>query len=71
MDPKKLIMWREYFGLTIAQMSRAMGVHRNTYTKWESGERTINAAAARLVETMGWLADVGWLSNYLDRFAKL
>ena len=53
-------------GLSINEMARACGVHRQTWVKWERGERSPDAAALRLIHALLWLADRGLLTDYLD-----
>ena len=43
---------RQRLGLSIAEMARRCGVHRNTWAKWEREERRPNAAARRLIEIL-------------------
>lgn len=52
--------------LSIADMARALGVHRQTYVKWERGEQKPPAVAIRLVKTLLWLHDIGMFSDYLE-----
>lgn len=46
---------RQKLGLSIAEMARAMGVHRDTWGKWERGAREPDNAAMRLMELLCWL----------------
>lgn len=46
---------RQTLGLSIAEMARAMGVHRQTWTKWERDERQPDKAAAQLMRLLCWL----------------
>lgn len=46
---------RQTLGLSIAEMARAMGVHRQTWTKWERDERQPDKAAAQLMDLLCWL----------------
>lgn len=48
---------RQKLGLSIAEMAQACGVHRQTWTKWERGERSPDAAAVRLISLLVWLHD--------------
>ncbi len=48
---------RQKLGLSRAEMARAMGVHRETWAKWERGEREPDSAAVRLMELLCWLHD--------------
>lgn len=49
-------------GLNQQQMADAMGVHRQTWVKWERGEREMNASARRLLAILVILNDAGMLS---------
>ena len=53
-EPKEA---RQTLGLSIAEMARAMGVHRQTWTKWERGERQPDNAAIQLMQLLCWLHD--------------
>jgi len=48
---------RKKLGLSIVEMARAMGVHRQTWTKWERGERQPDKAALQLMRLLCWLHD--------------
>lgn len=48
---------RQKLGLSIAEMAQACGVHRQTWTKWERGEREPDKAAQRLIKVLVWLHD--------------
>lgn len=48
---------RQKLGLSIAEMARAMGVHRQTWTKWERGERQPDKASLQLMQLLCWLRD--------------
>lgn len=50
---------RKRLGLSIADMAKACGVHRQTWIKWEKGERHPEAAARRLISLLEWLHDQG------------
>ena len=52
MDPAQV---RQSMGLSIKEMAHIMGVHRQTWTKWERGERRPDNAAVRLMELLCWL----------------
>ncbi len=72
MKPINLKHSREALGLNQSEMARAMGVHRNTWIKWERGEdgRQITASPARLVKTLLWLEDMNLLELYLEFFKE-
>jgi transcriptional regulator with XRE-family HTH domain len=59
------IMAREILGLNQGTMAAAMGVHRNTWGKWEREEQRITAAPSRLIEVFLWLQSRGLLADYL------
>lgn len=46
---------RQALGLSIAEMARAMGVHRQTWVKWEREERQPNDSAVQLMRLLVWL----------------
>jgi transcriptional regulator with XRE-family HTH domain len=56
---------RENLGLNQTQMAEAMGVHRNTWLKWERGEQQISAAPARLIQVFLWLNSKNMLNSFL------
>lgn len=45
-------MWRLAKELTIADMSKALGVHPNTYAKWEKHPERISFAVAEKIATI-------------------
>jgi len=55
-------------GLNQSQMSKSLGVHRQTWVKWERGERKPDAVAIRLIDTLLWLNSINMLSDYLEYF---
>ena len=54
LTPKQV---RESIGLSINEIARAMGVHRQTWIKWERGERKPDNAAAQFMGLLCWLHD--------------
>jgi DNA-binding transcriptional regulator YiaG len=46
---------RQNLGLSREEMAAAMGVHYETWAKWERGQRQPDRAAVRLMEMMCWL----------------
>lgn len=46
---------RQTLGLTINEAARACGVHRQTWVKWERGERKPDNVALQLVRLLLWL----------------
>lgn len=54
-------------GLGLNQMAAAMGIHRQTWVKWERGERTPDNAALRLIEALQFMFERGCLSEFLER----
>lgn len=48
---------RQTLGLSIEEMARAMGVHRQTLVKWERGERKPDNAAEQLMRLLLWLRE--------------
>jgi transcriptional regulator with XRE-family HTH domain len=59
------IMAREILGMNQSTMAAAMGVHRNTWGKWEREEQRITAAPSRLIEVFVWMQSRGLLVDYL------
>lgn len=57
-------------GLSQPEMTKAMGVARGTWLKWERGERDITAAPCRLLKTLLWLHEKGLLADYIEKFSK-
>lgn len=57
---------RQELGLSINDMARACGVHRQTLVKWEREERKPDAAALQLIKVLLWLKSKNILSDYLD-----
>ncbi len=55
-------------GLNQKEMAAAMGVHRQTWVKWERGERPPGSAAIRLIDTLLWLHSIQVLHEYLFKF---
>lgn len=56
---------RRKLGLSYATMARVCGVHRQTWIKWERGEREPDNAACRLMEILEILQDAGRLEETL------
>ena len=52
MNPSEV---RQTLGLSIEEMALAMGVHRQTWVKWERGERRPDNASAQLMRLLCWL----------------
>lgn len=46
---------RQTLDLSIDEAARACGVHRQTWVKWERGERKPDNAALQLVRLLLWL----------------
>ena len=60
--PRKLALAREQAGLTQAQVSRLMGMHRPTVSEIEAGRRRVTAQELkRFAEVYG--VSVGWLTE--------
>lgn len=54
-------------GLSQQAMSAAMGIHRQTWVKWERGERTPDNAALRLIEALQFMFERGCLAEFVER----
>lgn len=63
-EPKEA---RLRLGLSPNAMAAAMGVHRQTWVKWERGERTPDNAALRLIEALQFMSERGCLAEFLER----
>jgi DNA-binding XRE family transcriptional regulator len=53
-------------GLNQAQMAQTMGIHRQTWVKWERNERKPNATAVRLIELLLWLHKKNLLNLFFN-----
>lgn len=58
---------RQKLGLNASEMARLMGVHRETWAKWEDGRREPNEAAKTLMGVFAWMHDAGCLADYVAR----
>ena len=67
MTANELAEARFRLGLNIQQMAGAMGVHRQTWTKWERGEQKAPAVAIRLIQALQFLFECQRLSAFLER----
>lgn len=54
-------------GLSQQAMSAAMNVHRQTWVKWERGERIPDNAALRLIEALQFMSERGCLAEFVER----
>ena len=50
MDGQEVREIREKLGFTQAQLSREVGVHKNTVARWERNELSIRETTARLLQ---------------------
>ena len=67
MSSEKLKEARLRLGLSQQAMSAAMGVHRQTWVKWERGERTPDNAALRLIAALQFMFERGFLAEFVER----
>ena len=67
MSSQELKEARLRLGLSQQAMSVAMGVHRQTWVKWERGERQPDQAALTLVEALQFMSDRQCLADVLER----
>lgn len=67
MSSSELKEARLRLGLSQQAMSAAMGVHRQTWVKWERGERQPDRAALRLIQALLFLFERGCLADFLER----
>lgn len=56
---------RQKLGLSRQEMARAMGVHRETWAKWERGERRPDNASTQLMRLLCWLHRRQTLAQWL------
>ena len=54
MSKLELLEARQKLGLTVQQMADRLGVHRDTYSKWERGVQKMPAIGATAIR---WLAN--------------
>jgi DNA-binding transcriptional regulator YiaG len=52
-------------GLNQTKMAEAMGIHRQTWVKWERAERKPDNAAIRLIEALLWMHSNDIISDFL------
>lgn len=57
---------RQALGLNIKQMAACLGVHRDTYGKWERGEQTPPAIAESHIRLLLWLKQQGLVKLTAD-----
>lgn len=69
MTPTEIKNARFALGLNMDQMASALGVDRNTWGKWERGERHPGAAAVTAINLLLHLHERGLLAGWLDRHA--
>lgn len=62
-EPKEA---RLRLGLSPNQMAYAMGVHRQTWVKWERGERQPDRAAIRLIDALQFMQKRGCLDDFIS-----
>ena len=66
MDLKKI---RIELNLNQAQMARALGIHRQTWVKWERAEQRPPAVLIQFLKTLRWLDAKNMLPAYLNSLA--
>ena len=57
--PTPFLQARQALGLNIKQMAACLGVHRDTYGKWERGEQSPPAIAESHIRLLIWLKQHG------------
>lgn len=57
---------RQTLGLSQQKMADACGVHKQTWIKWERGERCPDRAALRLIAALLYLDEIGRLEEFLS-----
>jgi DNA-binding transcriptional regulator YiaG len=55
---------RQKLGLSIAEMARALGIHRQTWVKWERGEQSPPAVAVTAMRLLWFLHMRGELDDW-------
>lgn len=68
MTAKELKQHRKSLAMSQSGMARLLRVHRQTYTKWERGERVISAGSATAVLMLLHMKKyhpclLGWIEN--------
>jgi DNA-binding transcriptional regulator YiaG len=61
---------RNKIGLTQQAMADLMGVHKQTWIKWERLERKPDMAAVRLMAVLSWLYDKKLLKRLIAHLHK-
>ena len=61
---------REYLELTQTEMSKAMGISRGLWVKWERKEQRMTAAPIQLIKILIELDKKGCLKKYLKKIKK-
>lgn len=67
MTSSEILEARQELGLNIKTMARCLGVHRDTYGKWERGEQSAPAVAINHIKLLVWLKQLGFLNRWRDR----
>lgn len=55
---------RHELGLSIAEMARALGIHRQTWIKWERGEQRPPAVAITAMRMLAFISLRGLLGEW-------
>lgn len=68
MTKEEILAARETLGLNVAEMSRALGVHRDTYSKWEREHEKQKATAVAItaIRLLLFLHEHGLLCEWLS-----
>ena len=56
---------RQDLGLSIAEMARTLGIHRQTWVKWERGEQSPPAVALTAIRLLWFLQMRGELQDWI------
>ena len=64
-DPIDFSGVHDQLGLTKADTARAMGVHYQTFIKWQRGEQKPPAVAMQMARALLWVKARGWLDAWI------
>lgn len=59
-------MARDVLGMSVSEMARVLGVHRNTLDKWLRGEQNAPAVAISAADMLIFLYQRGLLDDFVN-----
>ncbi|MCK7579295.1 MAG: helix-turn-helix transcriptional regulator [Chromatiales bacterium] len=68
-DPIDFNGLHDQLGLTKADTARAMGVHYQTFLKWQRGEQSAPAVAVQMARALLWMHSTGLLRAWIEGFS--